>query len=397
MQQQHPLRNIVWRPFSRILFFTISFTTGFMLCCTASADTRAITLDSLSPTSEHQQATEVILQLMQQYHYSRVAVDDNLSEQIFDRFLESLDPQKNFLLASDIKDFEQYRKQIDDALWKTQLNPVFDIFKRFRQRVEERTLFAHGLLSREFDFTIDESFTFDREEAPWPQSNKAADELWRKRVKNDVLNLRLADQSNDELVKTLKQRYDRLERRVSQLTANDVFQIFINAYTMSVEPHTSYFSPRSSENFNINMSLSLEGIGTALSTENEYTVVQRVIAGGPAAMSEQISSDDRIIGVGDGKDAEIVDIVSWPLDDVVDLIRGPKGSTIQLKILPANAPAGSPPKLVTLVRDKIKLEEQAAKRLMVEVPRDGKTQRFGVIDLPTFYLASQIFAVPHAM
>jgi len=254
--------------------------------------------------------------------------------------------------------------------------------------VDERALFAQGLLKREFDFAIDESYAFNREEAQWPQSTRSLDELWRKRVKNDVLSLRIAEQPDEDLVKTLSARYERMARRVSQLSANDVFQIFINAYTLSVEPHTSYFSPRSSENFKINMSLSLEGIGAALQTENEYTVVRRIIAGGPAAMSELMAIDDRIIGVGNGKDEDIVDVVSWPLADVVDLIRGPKGSTVRLKILPGNAVAGSPPKVITLVRDKIKLEEQAAKRSVVEVSSAGKTQRFGVIDLPTFYLDS---------
>jgi len=369
----------------RPLLSALAFSLSVLLGSAAVADERKVSLDLLIPTPEHRQATAGILQLMQRYHYSRVAVDNELSEQIFDRYLESLDPQKSFLLASDVEEFDQFRSKFDDAIRNARLNPVFDIFKRFRARVEERALFATELLQSEFDFTIDESYAFNREEAQWPQSQKAVDELWRKRVKNDVLSLRLAEQSNDELVETLEERYERMERRISQLSANDVFQIFTNAYTLSVEPHTSYFSPRSSENFKINMSLSLEGIGAALQTEDEYTVVQRIIAGGPAAMSEQLSAEDRIVGVGDGEE-EIVDVVSWPLSDVVDLIRGPKGSTIRLKILPAGAPAGSPPKVITLVRDKIKLEEQAAKSSVVDVESAGKTRRFGVIDLPTFYL-----------
>ena len=361
----------------------------FILCMlsalTASADTRVTSLESLKPTTEHQQATEIIAHLMQQYHYSQVSVDDKLSDQIFDRYLESLDPQKAFFLASDIEEFEKYRLKFDDSLLNAQLDPIFEIFKLFRKRVEERAEFAQALLSDEFDFTIDENYAFDREDAQWLQSQADTDDLWRKRVKNDVLNLRLAEQSEEDLTKTLQERYERMERRISQLSANEVFQIFINAYTLSVEPHTSYFSPRSSENFKINMSLSLEGIGAALRTDNEYTVVQRVIAGGPAAMSEKITAEDRIVGVGDGEE-EIVDVVSWPLSDVVDLIRGPKGSTIRLEILSASAPEGSPPEVISLVRDKIKLEEQAAKSSVVDVLHDGETQRFGVIDLPTFYL-----------
>ncbi len=362
--------------------------SAMLLTCCALFSQISFADDELAPTPEHEQATAVINQLMQRYHYKRVRVDDELSAQIFDRFLESFDPQKAFLLASDIEEFEDYRNQFDDALRNARLRPVFEIFNRFRSRVEERASFAKELLNRKFDFTVDESYMFDREDAQWASSAAELDELWRKRVKNDVLDLRLAEQSADEIKDTLDQRYDRMGRRVGQLSENEVFQFFINAYTLSVEPHTSYFSPRSSENFRINMSLSLEGIGAALQTEDEYTVVRRVIAGGPAALSELVSVDDRIVGVGQGEDAEIVDVVSWPLADVVDLIRGPKGSTVRLNLLPGSAPAGSPPKLIKLVRDKIKLEEQAAKSSVVEVPMGADTRRFGVIDLPTFYLDS---------
>ncbi len=357
-------------------------------CSVSVADNKQVALGTLEPTREHRQATEGILHLMQRYHYKPVAVDDKLSEQIFERFLEVLDPQKSYLLASDIEEFARYRYELDDALKNAQLNSVFNLFKRFRERMDERAIYAKGLLKTKFDFTIDESYTINRENAQWPESQKALDEIWRKRVKNDVLNLRLADQSGDELIDTLEQRYDRMATRVSQISANEVFQFFINSYTLSVEPHTSYFSPRSTENFNINMSLSLEGIGAALQTEDEYTVVRRVIAGGPAALSELVSVDDRIVGVGQGKSKEIVDVVSWPLNDVVDLIRGPKGSTVRLKILPVGAPAGTTPEIITLVRDKIKLEEQAAKSSVIEVPGANGSKRIGVVDLPTFYLDS---------
>ena len=367
------------------------FARALVVACSALisvpaiSDTKLVSLDSLEPTREHRKATEGIVELMQRYHYKPVPVNDELSGQIFDRFLDTLDSQKRFLMASDVAEFEKYRFEFDDALRKAQLKPVFEVFKRFRERMEERALYAQNLLQRDFDFTIDESYTFNREDEEWVESQKVMDELWRKRVKNDILNLRLADQSNEDLVDTLEKRYDRMARSVTQLNANQVFQFFINAYTLSVEPHTSYFSPRSSENFNINMRLSLEGIGAALQTEDEYTVVRRVITGGPAALSKQISVDDRIVGVGNGKKEEIVDVVSWPLDDVVDLIRGPKGTTVRLKILPGSAPTGTPPQIITLVRDKLKLEEQAAKSSVVEVPGEGGTRRTGVIDLPTFY------------
>lgn len=370
-----------------VFVFTASCSaTGLTDGVTVDADTDVdVAVASLGPTEEHREATAAILQLMQRYHYKRVAVDDQLSEQIFDRFIDSLDPQKNFFMASDLEEFASYQTQFDDAIRSARLQPVFNVFKRYRSRVENRALYAQKLLKTEFDFTIDESYTFNREDADWLQSQKEMDELWRKRVKSDVLGLRLTETSPEQLVKTLDQRYQRMARRISQLKANDVFQFFVNAYTLSVEPHTSYFSPRSSEDFKIRMSLSLEGIGAALQTENEYTVVRRIIAGGPAAMSDQLHVDDRIVGVGNEAEP-IVDVVSWPLTDVVDLIRGSKGSTVRLKILPGAAPAGTPPKVISLVRDKIKLEEQAAKSSVVETTVAGKKRRFGVIDLPMFYL-----------
>jgi len=373
------------RRLAQALVFTFSAFTSLA----AVSDNREVAFESLAPSVEHRQATQVIMQLMQRYHYTPVAVNDELSDQIFDRFLDTLDPQRSFLLASDIEEFSKYRFELDDALKTSELNPVFVMFKRFRTRMGERAAFAQDLLKSKFDFTVDENYAFNRDEADWPESEKALDELWRKRVKSDVLNLQLADQSGDELLDTLQKRYDRMATRVNQIGVNEVFQFFINAYTLSVEPHTSYFSPRRSENFSIDMSLSLEGIGAALQTENEYTVVQRVITGGPAAKSELVSVDDRIVGVGNGADGEIVDVVSWPLSDVVDLIRGPKGSTVRLKLLSASAPEGATPEIVTLVRDKIKLEDQAAKSSIVEVPGEGGDdglRRIGVIDLPSFYL-----------
>ena len=339
---------------------------------------------ALEPTPEHREATASIHQLMQRYHYKRVAVDDELSEQIFDRFVASLGPQKSFFLESDIDEFDDYQTSFDDAIRTAKLSPVFEVFNRFRNRMEERADYAKGLLESDFDFTVDETYTFDREELPWVASAEEMNELWRKRVKNDVLSLRLTDIAEEDINDTLVERYDRMALRITQLKPNDVFQFFINAYTTSVEPHTSYFSPRNSEEFNIRMSLSLEGIGAALQTEDEYTVVRRIIAGGPAALSKLLSVDDRIIGVGD-KGKEMVDVISWPISDVVDLIRGPKGSTVKLKILPGGSPVGTPPTIISLVRDKIKLEEQAAKGSVIETEVGGETRKFGVIDLPTFY------------
>ena len=331
----------------------------------------------LVPSPQHRRATRLILDLMRRYHYRKVEVDDALSEQMFEKFLDTLDPNRSFLLATDVESFSHYRRQFDDALRDTELLPAYDIFKKFRTRIEERANYAISLLSYDFDYTRDETYLFDREKQAWAKSEGELDEFWRKRVKNDILELRLGGRKPDEITKTLTKRYQRMGRRVAQLRANDVYQFFVNSYTVSIEPHTAYFSPRSSENFKIRMTLSLEGIGAALQTENEHTVVRRIIAGGPAALSGKLHVDDRIIGVGQGMDSEIVDVISWRLEDVVDLIRGPKTSVVRLQILPGDAPPGTPPSTIALVRDTINLEERAAKSSIIETKSGQDTVKVG--------------------
>ncbi|MEM7255147.1 MAG: carboxy terminal-processing peptidase [Pseudomonadota bacterium] len=361
--------------------------SAFALTPTATANTPEVSADSLLPGAEHRRATRVIVDLLRRFHYRKVSLDDSLSEQIFERYIESLDPNRNFFLASDIEAFQRYRTRLDDSLRYGHLEPAFDIFKTMRERSAERIATAQRLLEQStFDFSVDEQYQFDRTEAPWAQTSAELDELWRKRVKNDILDLRLSGKNPDEITDLLQQRYARLGRRVKQLKPNDVFQYFINAYTVSIEPHTAYFSPRASENFKIRMSLSLEGIGAALQTENEHTVVRRIIKGGPADLSGDLQVDDRIVGVGQAE-SEPVDVVGWRLEDVVDRIRGPKGSVVKLQVLRKGNPPGSPPELVTLTRDKIKLEERAAQKSILEPTTPGGA-RIGVVELPTFYLDS---------
>ncbi len=249
----------------------------------------------------------------------------------------------------------------------------------------EAIAYTQKLLDGEFDFTIDESYQFEREDEPWPQTRTELNDLWRKRVKNDFLNLKLTDKPDAEIRKTLRARYARLESRVQQFDANDVFQTFINAYTLSLEPHTSYMSPSTSENFDISMSLSLEGIGAVLKDEDGYTVVQKTVIGGPAELSNLLQAGDRIIGVGQGLDGEIIDIVGWRLQDVVEQIRGPKGSVVRLEILPKGGKNEADPETITLVRNKIKLEEQAAKSYIIDGLEGMDKYKIGIIEVPTFY------------
>jgi carboxyl-terminal processing protease len=345
------------------------------------------TVDSaqLVPTPKEQLATVLITKVIDRYHYKKTPLDDALSASVLDRYLESLDPNRRIFLQQDIAAFSKYKTRLDDSLRSAHLEPAFDIFRTYRTRLEQRVNYAVALLDRGFNFQVDENFLFDRRKAPWAADRTELNEIWRKRVKNDVLTLRLTGKKEDEIKDTLRKRYERLTRSTEQMKGDDVYQIFMNAYTESVEPHTAYFSPRTSEDFKINMSLSLEGIGAALRSVNEFTVVQQVITGGPADLSGQLHSDDRIIGVGQGRDGKFTDVIGWRLEDVVDLIRGPKGSVVRLQILSKGKGPEGPSKVVTLVRDKVKLEEQAAKKYLIE-NANGKGTRIGVIEVPTFYL-----------
>jgi len=364
----------------QILITTLLLLQFFNVC----ADVRSISVSELEPESKHIRANELITHILTTYHYKKTELDDKLSSAIYKHYLENLDQNKAYFLKTDIQEFDRYKYKIDDAIIKSDLNPAFDIFKRYRQRVDERIKFALNAVNQNFKFDVDESYRFDRREDDWSANKTELDELWRKRVKNDVLNLKLSGKKTDEIKKTLSARYERIRSSTFQLNSNDVFQSFINAYTTSIEPHTAYFSPRTSENFDISMRLSLEGIGAVLRGDNDYTQVVKVITGGPADLSGELGADDRIIGVGQGKDAKIVDVIGWRLDDVVDLIRGPKGTMIRLEVLAKGIGSEGPSKIVTMTREKIKLEEQDASSSIIDVPETDS--RIGVINLPTFYI-----------
>jgi carboxyl-terminal processing protease len=343
-------------------------------------------IPQLVPSLKYTDLDQTIIELLAHYHYRHPRLDTELSAAIFDAYLEALDFNRSYFLANDIANFEKkYRLRLNKYLVDGNLQPAFEIFNLYQQRLAQRTDRILEQLQQDFDFNTNESMELDRHKAPWSISQKGLDEIWRKRLKNELLTLKLAGKDLAAARDTLKSRYEGLLRRTAQSTGDDVFQLYMNAVSQCFDPHTAYFSPRVSENFNIQMRLSLEGIGTVLRMEEERITVVELVAGGPADLSKQLKPGDKIVGVGQEDGKPMVDVIGWRLDDVVDLIRGPRGSVVRLQIVPAEAQGDSMIKAVRLVRDTIKLEKQAAKSEVKTLPSEGRDVRIGIITIPAFY------------
>jgi carboxyl-terminal processing protease len=341
--------------------------------------------DALGPEPRHEKIGQLVSEFVQKSHYRHAAVDDELSSMVLDRYVIALDSNRMYLLASDVESFDAYRHQLDDMVRSEPLNPVFQMFEVYRTRVRERLTFALEQLEAEPRFDIDESYIFDREDQPWAESEAELNEIWRKRVKNDALNLKLADKDWLETEEILSKRYKRFLKRMDQIKNDDVFETFMNAFAHTLDPHSSYLSPRNSEEYRIQMSLSYSGIGASLQIDDDYVMVSNIIPGGPAAIDGKLKPKDRITAVAQGDDGELVDVIGWRLDDVVQLIRGPADTVVRLQIMPAGALPGTSEKTINLTRNQVKLEEQAAKSEVISVPRDGRDWSIGVIQVPSFY------------
>lgn len=371
--------------------FLCSLTWGFsgQFPVQAATPEAENTLTKLTSTKVQKKINDDIVKLIRRRHYLKVSFDDQLSSKVFYRFLDELDPAHSYFYAGDIQELEiKYRYRLDDAFKKDDLGPGFEIYNRYQQRLVEHLNEMIARLEKGLDtmkFDVDETLLIDRKDSPWPDSEAAMQELWRKRLKNNVLTMKLTDKPLEEIQETLLKRYKNQLNRTLQNTNDDVFEFYINSLALSIDPHTQYFSPHRTENFNINMSLSLEGIGAVLQTEEEYTKVQRLIPGGPAERSKLLKAADRIVGVAQGIEGEMIDIIGWRIDEVVNKIRGPKGTLVRLEIIPADAQDEHQTKVIRIVRDKVKLEEQAAQKEIIEVKRDSGTYKIGVIDIPTFY------------
>ncbi|HUA89037.1 MAG TPA: PDZ domain-containing protein, partial [Steroidobacteraceae bacterium] len=349
------------------------------------ASTSILPPGAIAPSDAQRATARKVGRILEEAHYSHATLDDKMSEVIYERYLESLDGQKSYFLQSDINDFNAYRFLFDDMIRTGDIDPAYLIFARFQQRNRERIEYAISQLGTEPDFTLNESFEFDRSKAPWLTDQAQLNELWRKRVKNDAVSLMLTGKQWPEVADLLRKRYERVLRRVDQVSAEDVFENLMNAYARAFDPHSSYFSPRSSEEYRIQMSLNYEGIGASLQIVDDYVTIMSVLEGGPAAVAGTLTINDRIVGVGQGKDGPFQDVIGWRLDDVVQLIRGKAGTVVRLQILPSGAAPGSAEKVLEFTRNQVTLEAQAAHKDVKTITRNGRQLKIGVITVPGFY------------
>ncbi|MDF2186328.1 carboxy terminal-processing peptidase [Grimontia hollisae] len=359
-----------------------AIAASFLLAASAhalEANYNAAELPTLVSEPQHETASKRITRRFEKSHYKQFQLDDEFSAAVFDRYLETLDFNRLFLTQKEVDALSKWRLSLDEQLRSGDTSAAYDIFNVSLRSRFDRYKYALTLLDNEITFDENEEMVIDRSELPWAKDDAELNELWRQRVKNDALNLKLAGKTWPEIQETLSKRYNSALKRLTQTKSEDVFQIYLNAFAREVDPHTSYLSPRNAEQFQSEMNLSLEGIGAVLQAEDDFTVIRSLVAGGPASKSKKLSPGDRIIGVGQDKE-KVVDVIGWRLDDVVQLIKGPKGSKVLLQILPDGANAKS--YTVTLVRDKIRLEDRAVKS---EVIQQGK-DKVGVISVPSFYV-----------
>ncbi|MFN8356977.1 MAG: carboxy terminal-processing peptidase [Spirosomataceae bacterium] len=348
-----------------------------------SAHTKANPGD-LIPSVSQAQVSRFVTQILTSYHYRKVNLGDSLSSKVYDNYLKFMDNGKNYLLASDVQGFEKYRYSLDDFLRQGDLTAAFDMYNTLLRRIKARNQFVAQTLEKPFDFSKDETFDTNREKAQWAKSEQELDDVWYKILKNQALELKLGNKADTAITKLLKDRYKLFDKQIAKVKSEDVFNAFMNSFTECVDPHTAYFIPKTAGNFNMEMSQSFEGIGATLRNEGDYVKVVDLLPG-PAMKSGLVQKEDKLLAVGQGDNGPMVDVVGWFTDEVVQLIRGPKGTTVRLSLQSADALPGAPPKEIKLVRDKIKIEEQRAKAEVVPITENGKTYNLGVISLPLFY------------
>ncbi|HTJ51628.1 MAG TPA: carboxy terminal-processing peptidase [Cyclobacteriaceae bacterium] len=366
---------------------------GGVLCmalitsCVAKAEFNVSDTTTLKPKAVYGKEAKVVTFILDNNHYRKIQFNDSLSIVVLDRYIKSLDNNKTYFTQQDVDSFNKYKTQLDDLTRTENVEPAYEIYSLFQKRFKERmTYVLNTLIPQNFDYSVVEFYETDRDKEPWCKNNAELDDVWRKIIKSQSLSLKLTGKKPEEIQKMLKERYERFAKNTSQFNSEDVFTLYMNSITESYDPHTSYLSPKGADFFKQSMSLSLEGIGARLQTDNDYTKVIEVITGGPAQKSDQIHTNDRIIGVAQGDAGEMVDVIGWRVDEVVKLIKGPKGTKVRLQLLPSAVGVNGPSVEITLIRDKIKLEDQRAKKSVINYQQGGKNLKLGVITLPSFYM-----------
>jgi carboxyl-terminal processing protease len=388
MHGRPPAAEVMMKLSNTLPAISLAFALTAPLALLARAD-GGVALPS-GPTAAQATTAKLVYGLLSdsRYAYRPRPLDDTLSQDIFKRYLETLDGGKLFFTAQDVEKFSPYKTQLDDAIKGSGMAPAYAMFALYKQRVNERIAFARGVLKTDkFDFSGKERYEYDRKDVPWAADSNALDAIWRQSVKNDWLRLKLAGKQPDEIRKTLDKRYANLAKSAGELDDEDVFQTFVNSYANAIDPHTDYFTPKSADNFNLQMSLSLEGIGAVLQKQDEVVVIREIVPGGPAALSNKLKPGDRVVAVGQGASGEMKDVIGWRIDDVVSLIRGPKNTQVRLDMIPAEAGLDAKPTRIVITRQKVRLEEQAAKGETITIPGTDGTpaKRIGVVKLPAFY------------
>lgn len=370
----------------KIKLFPLVFFAALFLNTACAADSTKVAFKVLEPESQHPVVFTTAMQLIATYHYQKPQINDKFSSEALDNYIKHIDPNHVYFLESDLKDFEKYRYVIDESIIATgDLTLAYELFNRYQARLKDRIDFAIKFVndSTNFNYSVNDSFMTDREKAPYAKNTDELNKLWRQKLMYECLTIKASGKDYKSYSETIRKRYENLQKFASKTKSEDVFQLYCNSIAELADPHTNYFSPRASEDFNTSMKLSLEGIGATLQTDNEYTKINQVVKGGPADKSKKVVAGDKIIGVAQG-DSDIVNVIDWRLDDVVALIRGKKGTIVRLEIIPAAEPNTT--KIVSIKRDKIILEDQSAKSSIKEIKRGGKTYRYGVISLPAFYI-----------
>ncbi|RZK38863.1 MAG: tail-specific protease [Pedobacter sp.] len=368
----------------RVLMITF---TAAALACSAAPEVQKMVdgVQNIKPDEQQSLVCKELVGLIENYNYKKIKVNDSISSVVLDRYIKALDPSKYYFLESDVKEFEKYRTTLDDAFRIGDLSGPFYIFNVYLKRYNERINYSISQIGNKYDFSQNDTYVYDREKMPWVSTVSALDEVWKQRVKYELVNLKMANADQAKNAETLKKRYENLKTQAAKFNNQDVFQIVMDSFTEAIDPHTNYFNPRNAEVFNQEMSRSIEGIGATLQLENEVTKIMSIVPGGPAFKSKLLNAGDRIVAVAQGVDGEFVDIVGWRIDNAVSKIKGPKGTTVKLKVIPVGQELSAKPVIITLVREKVILADQSAKKSVKTIQSDGKPYKIGIIDVPAFY------------